>query len=63
MSNWLLLALVAYISFSLGIIAGCMIMTKGDRPVENNDLEKEKTEPISKEITASTNQPDEIAGK
>jgi len=45
MSDWILIGIVAYVAFSLGIIVGCMIMTKDDNEdklSDNQDLVEKK---------------------
>lgn len=53
MSPWTIVGLVAIVSFGLGFIIGCLLMTKDDIIPEKKKTEKE-TRSNSQEITEVT---------
>ena len=61
MATLAVICLIAYLSFSLGMIAGCLIMTKGDTSSEPK-LPEEDTPEESHE-TVSLENAGEVVGK
>jgi len=57
MSQFWIYFLIGYVSFSLGIIIGCLIMMRGDDTPEEPETvnEKTETEPIKSKTDEVTN--------